>query len=179
MIQPGNKKYEKIKILLTHDIAVYSSHLPLDAQQQIGNNASIAKLLKNEIIDWVFPYEGNPIAALVKLNTNRDTLKTSLKKAFPYSFKSIEYGSEVPTQAIICSGSGALLVPELKKQYNIDTLITGELRQQNFIDAEENELNLYLCGHYATEVFGVQNLAQKISETFCVPWSFIDSSCCL
>ena len=36
-----------------------------------------------------------------------------------------------------------------------DTLITGELRQHHFNLAQELRRNLYACGHYATETFGV------------------------
>ena len=43
-----------------------------------------------------------------------------------------------------------------------DTLITGELKQHHFNLAQELELNLYACGHYATETFGVDALAREV-----------------
>ncbi len=33
------KRYELLRLLLDHDLAVYSSHLPLDAHPRLGNNA--------------------------------------------------------------------------------------------------------------------------------------------
>ena len=48
----------------------------------------------------------------------------------------------------------------------VDTLITGELKQQHFNYAQENKLNLYICGHYATETFGVDKLAQQVAKKF-------------
>ncbi|MCP4231510.1 MAG: Nif3-like dinuclear metal center hexameric protein, partial [bacterium] len=35
---------EKLKILLTNAISLYSSHLPLDAHPEVGNNAGLLKL---------------------------------------------------------------------------------------------------------------------------------------
>ncbi|MBW3629405.1 MAG: Nif3-like dinuclear metal center hexameric protein, partial [Gemmatimonadetes bacterium] len=45
----------------------------------------------------------------------------------------------------------------------------------NYFDAAEGGLNLYLGGHYATEVWGVQALARHLEERFGLPWSFIDN----
>src|SRR5258708_5690449 len=39
------KKYELLRRLLDHDIAVYSSHLPLDAHPKLGNNAQLCAAL--------------------------------------------------------------------------------------------------------------------------------------
>src|SRR4051812_6535912 len=33
------KRYELLRLLIDHDVALYSSHLPLDAHPKIGNNA--------------------------------------------------------------------------------------------------------------------------------------------
>jgi putative NIF3 family GTP cyclohydrolase 1 type 2 len=52
-------------------------------------------------------------------------------------------------------------------------LVTGELREEWFNYAQENRLNLYLCGHYATEVHGVRALAAELSARFGLPWKFI------
>jgi putative NIF3 family GTP cyclohydrolase 1 type 2 len=54
-----------------------------------------------------------------------------------------------------------------------DTLVTGELREEWFNVAQERRLNLYLCGHYATEVHGVRALAAELASKFGLPWEFI------
>ena len=86
-----------------------------------------------------------------------------LKALFPHSYQAIEYGSDQPERIAILTGSGQSAVNELR-QHQIDTLITGELRQHHFNMAQEHKLNLYPCGHYATEVFGVQALAKEGSH---------------
>ena len=57
----------------------------------------------------------------------------------------------------------------------VDTLITGELREEWFNYAQEHRLNLICCGHYATEVHGVKALAAELAKKFRLPWEFIET----
>ena len=84
----------------------------------------------------------------------------------------IEYGSATPRGVAFCSGAGNSAVPELAAA-GVDTLVTGELREEWFNRAQEEKLNLYLCGHYATEVHAVQALAAELAKKFKLPWEFI------
>jgi putative NIF3 family GTP cyclohydrolase 1 type 2 len=43
--------------------------------------------------------------------------------------------------------------------------------------AQEMELNLYPCGHYATETFGVKALAEELANHFKIEWTFLDQDC--
>ena len=85
---------------------------------------------------------------------------------------SIEFGAERIDGVAFCSGAGNSAVPELAAA-GVDTLVTGELREEWFNAAQEQGLNLYLCGHYATEVHGVKALAAELAKKFRVPWTFI------
>ena len=51
--------------------------------------------------------------------------------------------------------------------------MTGELREEWYNFAEEHGLNLYCCGHYATEVHGIRALAAAAATYFNLPWEFI------
>ena len=168
--------YEKYRVLYESNCAVYSSHLPLDCHPELGNNAILAKKLGLTIAGWFLEHEGNPIAAFAETEQSRKTLRENLKALFPDTFSAIEFGSAQPNRVAILTGSGRSALPELKQQ-NCDTLITGELRQQHFNYAQEHQLNLYPCGHYATETFGVKALAQQTAEHFGLDWEFIDTEC--
>src|SRR6266700_6900344 len=39
------KRYELLRLLLRHNLAVYSSHLPLDSHPRLGNNAQLCAAL--------------------------------------------------------------------------------------------------------------------------------------
>src|SRR5262249_39540233 len=38
-------RYERLRALMTNDVAVYSAHLPLDVHPRLGNNALLARRL--------------------------------------------------------------------------------------------------------------------------------------
>ncbi len=152
-------------------LSLYSSHLPLDAHPVIGNNALIAADLGLRVIDWFVDYEGLPIACVCR-GIPRATLRRRLKASYPGTFKAIEFGSARPSRIAILSGSGRSALPCLRDA-GCDTLITGELREEHFNEAHEQGWNLYPCGHYATETWGVKALAAAVSAEFGVTWEFI------
>jgi dinuclear metal center YbgI/SA1388 family protein len=168
--------FNKYRKLMEAGCALYSAHLPLDAHDRLGNNVLLAKALNLEIVGRCFDYEGTAVGVIVKSPENRNKLVQLLKSLFPSTFQAMQYGSEKPERIAICSGSGASCV-DLLKNYNIDTFITGELRQAHFSQAQDEGLNLYTCGHYATEVFGVQSLADELSKKFDLPWFFVEEPC--
>lgn len=168
--------YEKLKLAMDNNLAVYSSHLPLDAHPDIGNNRLLAKALDLDPIDWFLQYEGTPIALLAKAPSSRDELKSRLNKEFGENIPAIEFGSENPEKVAILTGSGRSALDEMKSM-GTDTLITGELRQEHFNLAQEQGFNLYPCGHYATERYGVTALADLVSVQFGLDSSFIQTNC--
>lgn len=169
--------YKKVKTAIDGNLAVYSSHLPLDCHSKIGNNALLAEALELDRIGNFLPYEGTSIATIASgPDGGRQELAKRLKVLFPDTCQAIEYGSQHPEQIAILTGSGQSAVDQLQAN-GIDTLITGELRQHHFNMAQELSLNLYPCGHYATETFGVKALAKKVSKEFDIGWCFIETAC--
>jgi len=160
--------YQKYKTIMEGNLAVYGSHLPLDCHREIGNNVTIAEKLGLNIVDWFLEYEGNMIGVIAEGVTSRKALVAKLEILFPDTVKKIECGSDNIKRIGICSGSGDLSVDQLLK-HGVDTFITGELRQHQFTVAQELGLNLYPCGHYHTEVFGVCRLAEEVANKFGLP----------
>ena len=166
--------YEKVKTLIDGDIAVYSVHLPLDAHDTVGNNVLIASALSLKIVDRCFECEGAKIGVVAEApKGGRAELASKLAGLFPNTYKEIAFGSANPERIAICSGSCGDAVPHLR-EIGIDTLVCGELRQRHFTMAQEMRLNLYPCGHYATERFGAAALGELVAEKFGLKCSFIE-----
>ena len=168
--------YAKLKLAMDNNLAVYSSHLPLDAHPEIGNNALLAKALGLDPLEWFLHHEGTPIALLAKAPGSRSELRSRLAAEFGDAFTAIEFGSDSPQSVAVLTGSGRSALDEMPA-LGCDTLITGELRQEHFNLAQEEGFNLYICGHYATERYGVTALASRIGEHFGLPSSFIHTAC--
>lgn len=171
-----NSAYEKVKLCIDHNLAVYGSHLPLDCHPEIGNNAILAQKLQLEPIASFLPYEGVDIGLITKNTQSRKDLSNRLKSLFPKGINSMEFGTDTPSKIAILTGSGQSAVDKILDA-GADTLITGELKQHHFNLAQELKLNLYACGHYATETFGVDALAQEVSAKFDLPYEFIETEC--
>jgi dinuclear metal center YbgI/SA1388 family protein len=64
--------------------------------------------------------------------------------------------------AIVCGAGGEMLGDAIRAR--ADVLLTGELRFHDYLAAEAQGLALCLPGHYATERFGVEELAARLRE---------------
>ncbi len=171
---------ERVRLLLDNDVALYSSHLPLDAHETLGNSRLLAAELgldasagfaRHETIDCgVSGFCDLPTSELVDRS-----------RAF-----SRAYGGDVLVSAMepgrrskhwaICSGAGAGVetIAEAVRR-GIDTLIVGEGPHWSAVDAPEKGLVIIYAGHYATETLGVRALAEYASKEFNLPWSWVSS----
>lgn len=165
---------EKLDLLVRSNLAVFGAHLPLDAHPEIGNNALLAANLDLESRRTFLSFQGRDIGLVTAGGVSREELRRRLGSLFPQRID-IEHGSETPAEIAIVTGGGYGAIEDMIA-LGVDTLITGELKEHCFNLAQEHRLNLYACGHYATEVFGVNALAQEVAEHFDLPWSIIETS---
>jgi dinuclear metal center YbgI/SA1388 family protein len=165
--------YGRFAALIRGNCAVYSSHLPLDAHEEIGNNVLLARQLGLRARRPFLFHEGEPIGWIASNKLKCSQLCARLEELYA-RVVTVDCGAAAPRQVAFCSGSGNSAVPQLLAA-GVDTLITGELREEWFNFAQEHRLNLICCGHYATEVHGVKALAAELAKKFHLPWEFIDT----
>jgi dinuclear metal center YbgI/SA1388 family protein len=163
--------YQRLSVLMHGNCALYSSHLPLDAHKKIGNNALLVRQVGLKPRRWFLQHEGEAIGCIAASAMPRSELRRRLASLYP-RVVAIEFGAAAPRAVAFCSGSGQSVVRELAPA-GVDTLVTGELREEAFNYAQEHHLNLYACGHYATETHGVKALAAELAKHFGLPWEFI------
>lgn len=173
-VQPlAGPVYGRFAALVRGNCAVYSSHLPLDGHEEIGNNALIARQLGLKVRRPFSFHENEPVGWIAPNKFKRSQLCARLEELYPRVI-SIDCGPANPRNIAFCSGSGNSAVPQLAAA-GVDTLVTGELREEWFNHAQENHLNLICCGHYATETHGVKALAAELAKKFRLPWEFIET----
>ncbi len=169
--------YELYRKAIDSNLAIYSIHLPLDVHLQWGHNVTIARLL-NLTQEGDFAHYKNQACGLICSDQQEAiSLEERLKKFFPHSFHALKFGPAKPNHIGIVSGSGGIEIFTDALKHSIDTLITGELRYSAVSFVQLHSLNVFACGHYATECFGVQNILNLLQENFQVPCSFIDTFC--
>ena len=167
------KRYELLRRLLENDLAVYSSHLPLDAHPRLGNNAQLCAALGLKSCEPFFFEKGQFIGYKAETRLKRAELAKRLQRGLGVAPKLVPGGPTVCRRVgVVTGGAGS----ELKRAAceGVDTFITGEGPHWTFGLAEELGVNVFYGGHYATETFGVKALAAHLSRKFNVPWTFID-----
>ena len=168
------KNYELLKLLLKNDVAIYSSHLPLDLHARLGNNAQLCAALGLRNTKPFFRAKDQFIG--LQSTTSgmaREELVRRLNHATQSEVKLIPGGPKICRRiGVVTGGAGAEV--KLAADEGVDTFITGEGPHWTYALAEELGVNVLYGGHYATETFGVKALAEHLSKKFRVPWVFLD-----
>lgn len=164
--------YTRVKKLIDADIGLYTSHLPLDAHPEVGNNIWLLKAFQRIYwIQWVVHPFG-----MVK---NFETIGYRLESDYSLPFASLltyveqlrlakwlyRFGTEEIKSVAISSWGGGGVLQEALSTW-VDLLITWELVHHEIVWAKEQWLNLLLGWHYETEKIGIKLLCHHLSHTF-------------
>ncbi len=172
--------FAKIQTLIEKNIAVYSSHLPLDRHALYGNNTLLAAELGLEPSSEFARFKTIHVGVAGESNVATEDL---VKRADDFARA---HGGSVRTTPMttgrrtlcwaICTGAGASTETlDEARERGIDTLIVGEGPHHSAIYAEESGIAVIYAGHYATETLGVRAIAAHVADRFGVPWSFIEA----
>ncbi len=154
----------RVRFLLENSLSLYAVHLPLDAHPEVGNNITICRLLGLE------PVERIGIGYLCK-EADFLELKEKVEEKIGKILRSLEFGPGKGKVYVVSGGGTFDILQNLNKA---KIFVTGELNHAIYHYAKEAGVNIIEAGHYATERFGVIELAKKIEEKFGIPWEFID-----
>jgi dinuclear metal center YbgI/SA1388 family protein len=169
--------YRTLRMLMENDIAVYSSHLPLDRHPTLGNNSLLAAELRLVATGSFARFQDTFIGVSGENDIETASLISQAREfAKPYGeIRTSRVASGRRTRKWgICTGAGASAETLSEASTaGIDTLIVGEGPHWTAIHAEEHDLAIIYAGHYATETLGVRALAQHLAKKYELPWSFI------
>ncbi len=168
-------KKKRINALLKHDISLLAYHLPLDAHEECGNNVQLAKRLSLRPIG-VFG-ESQPAIGLIA-----EFSQPLSSQVFAHRIESVLMRSPIHLSAdstkkiqrvAICTG-GAQSYFSAAIDENVDAFVTGEVSESSYHLAMESGVDYFAAGHHATERYGVQALAELLSETFSLEHEYLE-----
>jgi dinuclear metal center YbgI/SA1388 family protein len=169
-------EYDRIAACIDNDLALYVSHLPLDAHEKLGNAAGLAAFLDCELLAPFGEYGGVTIGHRVRATEpyTVDSLRERLSEldTADRSIRTIEFGPDRIEEIAIVTGSGTDWIREAEAE-GVDALVTGEGKQKAYHEAREAGLNVFLAGHYATETFGVRRL-KRLVEGWEIETTYLD-----
>jgi dinuclear metal center YbgI/SA1388 family protein len=171
--------YQRLRESIAGDLAVYSSHIPLDMHPELGNNVLLAKALQLSAGGTFGRYKGVEIGVWGTTDLPTQSL-FDRARAFSAQYNTVAVSTPfVPDRrtrrwAIITgAGASADTLAEVRER-GVDTLIVGEGSHHTAVQAMEDQIVIVYAGHYATETLGVRALAEHVSKRFDVPWIFVN-----
>ena len=179
-VQPITEhRHQRLRTLITNDVAVYSSHLPLDMHPELGNNALLAKRLGLEPSSGFLRYQTVDVGLSGDCDVPTRMIAEragDLAAEFRGTLVTTPFATDRRTRRWgICTGAGAdSRSLEEAARRGIDTLIVGEGPHHSAVQAREMGIVVLYAGHYATETLGVRALGAVLEREFGVTSTFID-----
>lgn len=157
---------KRLKVITENKLTVMGLHYVLDSHPEIGNNAMIIKLLGAKIKEPLFEEWG--YTAEFEQLQNVEELKTKCAKLFNHEIFSVLTGLKKVKTIGVVSGAGKPEVADIAEMEakGVELFISGETSEWIVYQMKESGINYFCGGHYATEVFGIQELGKKIKEKF-------------
>lgn len=169
------RSYRRLSALFDAELGVYSAHLPLDGHAEVGNNVLLAAALELPVEGRWGTEKGNEgLGVWSAVDLPREELAGRVAEACGREPKVIPGGpSHVRRVGIVTGGAGSM-IPQAREE-GLDTFITGEGAHHTYHLATELGVNVLYAGHYATETFGVEALAEHVADRFGVDWTYLEN----
>lgn len=158
--------------LITAGVAIYSPHTGFDSAAY-GINQQLAAGLGFSQIAPLKPCDDPNLAPLGSGRYGKLSAPLTLGKfaAAVRDFLKIDYiqavgdaGQTVAQPAVACGAAGEFLGTAIAK--GCDCLLLGETNFHTSLEAKAQGVALVLVGHYASERFAVETLADQLAEEF-------------
>jgi len=162
------RAYGRIAALIENDLALYTSHLPLDGHQELGNAAGVADVLDLTDREPFGTLGGEYVGQRGRTAgpLTADELRGRLGSALDTGGRGVRllaFGPPEIRDVAVVTGSGVDWLDEAVDA-GADALVTGEGKQKAYHEAREAGIHVVLAGHYATETFGVRALQERFEE---------------
>ena len=157
---------KRLKVIFENKLTIMGLHYALDAHPKIGNNATIIKELGAKIKEPL--YEDWGYTGIFDSPQPVDKLAKDCAELFHHDVFSVLAGPKNVKIIGVASGRGTPEAAEIAELENkgVELYISGETSEWNVHQMKESGINYFCGGHYATEVFGVQELGKVIKANF-------------
>ena len=164
-LHPGIQ--ELLTSAITNNLTVAGYHFSLDSHSEIGNNATIIRELGANRLDITYSGGWGWVGEFDKPRDVKE-LANQCSDLFNHDIFAVYAGSKKIKRIGVCSGGAKPYDRDLWEiiDNRLDLHLSGEIIEAGPGLAKGIGFNYFSCGHYATEVFGVQELGKKIKEHY-------------
>jgi dinuclear metal center YbgI/SA1388 family protein len=157
--------------LIRAGVSIYSPHTGFDSALE-GINQTLGQRIGLQEITPLVPIVDDPdglgagrIGTLAN-SLSLDEFVSGVKKSFSLDGIQVvgELNRSVEKIAVACGSGGSFL--EQARRSHCDTFVTGEATFHTCLEARANNISLVLLGHFASERFAVEALADRLAQKF-------------
>ena len=163
-------KKRRLKSLLSNDINLLAYHLPLDAHKKLGNNVLLAEKL-GLTVEQFFADNDIALTGCVKEQTGGE-FRQNIADILDRDPLHIE-ADRMIIKVALCTGAAQSYI-EQAIELGVDAFISGEVSENTWHIAKENNIHYFSAGHHATERYGVQALGEHLASRFGLEHKFVD-----
>lgn len=168
-------KYQRIAKLIKNDINLIAYHLPLDCHLELGNNAQLANVLEINVGGQAYDTQYK-----LDLIWYGEISSTSAKGFCAHYHNKTAHSplllgnpdKEIRKIAWCTGGADSLF--EQAIGLGVDCFISGEVSEPIKSIAEESDVVYIAGGHYVTERYGIQALANHLKQEKNLDCEFIE-----
>lgn len=157
---------KRLKLIFKNDITIMGFHYALDTHSRIGNNATIIRKLGAKLGEPLYDEWG--YTATFEKAIDIHELAHKCQELFDHEIFVVGGGKAKVKKIGVVSGGAkpyAREVAEMEEK-GVELFISGEASESSPHKMVESGINYFVCGHYATEVFGVKELGNMIKKKF-------------
>lgn len=137
--------HSPLYLMINKGISAICCHTNLDIAENIGVNAVLCKVLGLYNMEKL-----HEVGDAGEINyTVASDFAVKIKEAIGANTISFTNPEKIIKKVAVCCGSGGDLVFSSAGKY--DALVTGEAKHHELLFAKENDLSIFVAGHYDTE----------------------------
>jgi dinuclear metal center YbgI/SA1388 family protein len=167
--------YRRVKEMFELGIGLYAVHLPLDVHSKVGNCINVCNALGLKGLEPFGLSHGVSVGlrGVLPKPVSVGDFESKLTSLFGDGVVEFRFGPETIKAVGVITGGGSSMVDQAVVA-ELDAFVTGEIKHGAYFIGEEGGVNLYACGHYATELTGIKALMEHITNEFDVETVLID-----
>lgn len=167
--------WERVRVLIERNLALFAAHLPLDAHPEVGNNAGIAQALGLAEVTPFGMHRGTALGCRGRLPEacalEEVVARLAARQGEPV--RSLPFGPPLVRTVGVISGDAPWGAAQASAE-GLDLYITGEPAHEVYHHCLEQHIHAIFCGHYHSESYGVQSLAMRCARETGLETSYLD-----
>ncbi|MBU6381785.1 MAG: Nif3-like dinuclear metal center hexameric protein [Betaproteobacteria bacterium] len=165
-------RHRRLRALLMADINLFAFHLPLDVHKEVGNNICFGREMawpEPELLGEQQLIARADLPHAVKVEAMQQHITLRLERQVL-----VVGATQRPICRLAwCTGAAQDMILEAAS-LGADAFVSGEISERTTYLARELGVSYFAAGHYATERYGVQALAEHLEARFQLQCCFIE-----